>query len=103
MHVAPPGVPAVGVAAPQPPSVYVVPVAGPPGPTGQTGGTSFEYHQGLPQAVWVIAHMLGRFPVAWSLFDAAGRLCDGYTVEHVDFDHSRVSMDIPTAGIIRLI
>jgi hypothetical protein len=63
----------------------------------------YTHTQNAAQSVWTVAHGLGRYPVAWSLFDATGVLCGGYLVQHLDQDTTRVSMDIPTAGLLRLI
>lgn len=70
---------------------------------GFLGPQPFEYVQDIPQAVWTIEHGLGRYPVAWSLYDEDGRECSEFEVQHLDLDTSRVSMDVPTAGLIRLI
>jgi hypothetical protein len=64
---------------------------------------AYEFLQPIPQSVWTISHGLGRFPVAWSLFDDNGRLCSEYEVQHLDANTCRVSMDVPTAGLLRLI
>lgn len=90
------------------PAVTVLPISGPAGPTGPPGpsggGVTFEFHQVIPQSVWPpIIHNFGRYPIAWSLYDTDGRLCDEYIVEHLDVNTCRVSMDVATAGIIRLI
>jgi hypothetical protein len=115
IQVALPSGPAVVVQAPVPSTIsealpssstVVVPVAGPPGPQGPAGtgsDTVYEYQQTVPQSVWVVNHQFGRYPVAWSLFDTAARLCDEYSIEHVDVNTCRVSMDVATAGVIRLI
>lgn len=67
------------------------------------GAASYTHVQVAAQAVWTVVHDLGRFPVAWSLFDPDGTECDGYTVQHLDDNTVRVSMDEPTAGQLRLI
>lgn len=72
-------------------------------PKGSLAPQAFEYVQAIPQSVWTISHGLGRFPVAWSLFDEDGRECSEFVVQHLDADTTRVSMDVPTAGLIRLI
>lgn len=74
-------------------------------PTGGGGGETHGYThtQTVAQSVWTVTHNLGRYPVAWSLFDDAGRECSQYVVQHLDLDTSRASMDLPTAGLIRLI
>lgn len=101
-----PTVPMVSVAPPVDSSVTVVPVVGPPGPPGPPGaagaGTYYVHTQTLAQSVWLVNHNLGRFPIAWSLFDTVGRLCDEYEVENTDINNCRISMDTPTAGVIRL-
>lgn len=103
----PPDTPGVTVSPPIDPSVTLVPVVGPPGPRGPMGpsggGVTFEFIQLIPQSVWVINHQFGRYPIAWSLYDTDGRLCDEYIVEHMDVNICRVSMDVATAGVIRLI
>ena len=103
-----PVLPQLLMSPPDPSSTPVFLVPGPPGPQGPRGaaggGATFEYQQLIPQSVWTpIVHNFGRYPVAWSLFDEAGRLCDEYIVQHLDVNTSRISMDTPTAGIIRLI
>jgi hypothetical protein len=89
------------------PAVTVLPTAGPAGPAGPPGpsggGVAFEFHQVIPQSVWIVFHQFGRYPIAWSLYDTNGQLCDEYIVEHVDVNTCRVSMDVATAGLIRLI
>lgn len=72
-------------------------------PRGTLAPQAFEYVQPVPQSVWTISHALGRYPVAWSLFDEEGRECAEYEVQHLDLNTSRVSMDTPTAGLIRLL
>lgn len=103
VRVAPPVLPAVRVAPPSPSSVVVLPVAGPTGPPGATGGDPFVHTQDVPQSVWTVEHGFGRYPVAWSLHDTSGLLCSEYQVQHLDLNTSRVSMDVPTAGIFRVI
>lgn len=76
---------------------------GPTGPQGPTGGTSFTHTQTLAQSVWTVTHSLGRYPVAWSLFDDAGRECDNYLIQHLTVNTLLVSMDQPTAGLIRFL
>jgi hypothetical protein len=105
--VQPPGPPDINNT-PSTASAAVVPVVGPQGPAGPPGaagsGTLFEFIQTVPQSVWgPIVHNFGRFPVAWSLYDSGDRLCDEYIVEHMDINTCRVSMDVATAGVIRLI
>lgn len=100
VQVAPPALPVVTVTLPAT-STVVVPLAGPPGPAGTTG---FTYTQAVAQAIWIVPHNLGRYPAAWSLIEtSSGRLCAEYNVEHLDVNTCRISMDTPTAGIIRLI
>ena len=65
---------------------------------------AFTHTQATPATVWgPIAHGFGRRPVAWSLYDTDDRECGGYEVQHLDLDTCRVSMDVPTAGVIRLL
>lgn len=72
-------------------------------PKGSLAPQAFEHVQTVAQTVWTIPHGLGRFPVAWSLFDEDGRECSEFVVQHLDANTTRVSMDVPTAGLIRLI
>jgi hypothetical protein len=72
-------------------------------PRGSLGLQSFEHVQAVAQSVWTISHGLGRYPVAWSLFDEDGYECGNYVVDHPDVNTLRVSMDVPTAGLIRFI
>jgi len=59
-----------GASIPTIPRTTVVPVAGPPGPQGTTGGNSegvagagaFEFTQTTPSTVWEIVHNLGWKP-----------------------------------------
>jgi hypothetical protein len=97
-------VPVVGVTGPPGPAGATGPT-GPTGPQGPSGaGVTYEFTQLIPQSVWApITHNFGRFPVAWSLYDSDGTLCDEYIVEHLDPNTCRVSMDVATAGLIRLI
>jgi len=67
-----------------------------------SGAVPYEHTQSVPQSVWTINHQLGRYPVSWSLFDADGALASEYLVQHLDLDTSRVSMDKPSAGLIRI-
>lgn len=107
VEVRPPTVPTTSPAPPQDPTVAVVPVVGPSGPPGPPGaagaGTYYVHTQLIPQSVWLVAHNLGRYPIAWSLYDTTDRLCDEYVVENTDVNNCRISMDTPTAGVIRLI
>lgn len=103
VKVVPPDVPGLKMGPPTAAGVALVPVAGPPGPAGDVSGLFYEHVQTLAQSVWTIPHNLGHYPTAWSLFDNTGRLCDEYEVQHLDLNTSRVSMDVPTAGLIRLI
>jgi hypothetical protein len=72
-------------------------------PRGTLAPQAFEFVQTIPQSVWTIAHGLGRYPVAWSLFDVNGNECGEYVVQHMDVNTSRVSMETPTAGLVRFI
>ena len=42
-------------------SVSVVPVVGPPGPTGAPGGAVYTHTQSTPANPWIIPHNLGRY------------------------------------------
>lgn len=103
VEVVPPAVPRLVVPPPGPAEQVLVPVIGPRGPQGEPGGGIYEHHQDVPATVWVIEHGLGRHPAAWSLYDTDGRECWSYTVQHLDDDTCRVAMDLPTAGVIRLV
>lgn len=94
----------VTVAPPTAPPAVVVPVRGPQGPPGPPGGDAFfvEHAQDTPQAVWTFTHDPGT-PVAWSLWLTDGQLGWNYTVEQLDETNTRVSMDDPVAGTIRIL
>ncbi|MBC8092161.1 MAG: hypothetical protein H7Y15_09540 [Pseudonocardia sp.] len=62
-----------------------------------------EYQQSTPQSVWEVAFPEPAVAVSWSLYTASGREGDEYAVLPVDDTGCRVAMDIPTAGVIRLI
>ncbi len=67
--------------------------------TGPASPTTFT--QSTPQTVWTVNHNLGRYPVAWSLYDNAGVLRTGYDVQHMSVNQLRVSMDIAISGTFR--
>lgn len=101
--VEPPELPLIQMAPPTVEPVVVVPVVGPPGPAGVGSATNYTHVQVTPETVWTIDHNFGKYPTAWSLFDNTGRECDFYEIQHMSINQCRVSMDIPTAGVIRLI
>lgn len=61
-----------------------------------------NHQQVLAQSVWTVTHAPG-IPVAWSLRTAADQLATGYVVDPFTTTTTRVSMDEPTAGVIRLL
>lgn len=67
--------------------------------TGPASPSTFT--QATPQTVWTINHNLGRYPIAWSLYDNTGQLRTGYDVQHMSLNQVRVSMDIAVAGTFR--
>lgn len=54
-----PGTPNFTTSPPAAANVVVLPVAGPPGPS----GAAFTFTQLAPAATWTIIHNLGRYPV----------------------------------------
>lgn len=110
IKVVPPTIPSITVSAPPIPaistqqpssSVTVVPVVGPPGPS---GGSTYEYTQLTPSTVWTINHNLGRYPATVQLY--ASDLSTSYSefiIQHLDVNTLRISMDTPTAGIAFLV
>ena len=74
----------------------VVPVVGGSG----SGGSTFEFVQPTPQAVWpVITHNRGYRPAAVSLFSLDySTQYDEFTVQHLNVNQLLISMDLPTAG-----
>lgn len=63
----------------------------------------YTHVQSAPQTVWTFEHGKGRPPIAWVLRDTDGTECWGYTVQNLDADTVRVSMEDPTAGSIAMI
>lgn len=55
--------------------------AGPTGPTGASGASPFHFAQSVPEAVWTIAHNLGRIPAAVRVVDSAGSEVEGDTLD----------------------
>ncbi len=90
-----PGVVDLGSPAPAGPGVMV--------PAGGTRPAAYTHHQDVADTVWIVAHNLGRRPVAWSLYDVDGRHCDEYVVDHPELNRSIIRMDVPTAGTLYLI
>jgi len=103
VEIAPPVLPPIQAAPPTTAATVVVPVAGPPGPRGPAGSGGAEHQQTEPSDVWIVDHGLGHHPVAWSLYDDQGRLCDEYVVDHPTLNRAVVRMDVPTAGTVRMI
>jgi hypothetical protein len=68
---------------------------------GGGGGTAnFVFTQSTPQSVWTVAHNLGQYPSAVSVFSTDLQMqYDEFSIRHTDVNHLLVSMDTPTAGV----
>lgn len=92
----------VGVVAVSPaPTPIVIPVGS--GGTSGPGLQPYEHVQLIPQSVWLVQHNLGRYPVAWSMFNEQDFEASEYSVQHLDLNTLRVSVDMPVAGLFRCI
>lgn len=66
---------------------------------GGGGSPSFVFTQSIAQSVWTVAHNLGEYPAAVSIFSADWALqFDEFSVRHTDVNNLLISMDTPTAG-----
>lgn len=68
---------------------------------GGGGGTAnYVFTQSTPQSVWTVAHNLGQYPSAVSVFSADMQTqYDEFSVRHTDVNNLLVSMDTPSAGV----
>jgi hypothetical protein len=67
---------------------------------GGGGAANFVFTQPTPQSVWTVAHNLGQYPSAVSVFSADLQMqYDEFSIRHTDVNHLLVSMDTPTAGV----
>lgn len=67
---------------------------------GGGGGSSFVYNQAIPQSIWTVAHGLGQYPAAISIFNEdLSQQYDEFSWRHVDKFNLIISMDEPTAGV----
>lgn len=63
------------------------------------GSPSFVFTQSIAQSVWSVAHNLGEYPAAVSIFSADWAMqFDEFSVRHTDVNNLLISMDTPTAG-----
>jgi hypothetical protein len=95
--------PHVTVSAGLAPSTVMVSSGGRPGAPGATGPTGppgldlhYTHNQGVPAAVWYVAHDLGKWP-AVTVHDSANNelLAD---VHHIDQDHLTITFGAATGG-----
>lgn len=94
--VASPVLPAVRVSPPAPTSVVVLPVAGPTGPAGAPGGSTYTHTQSTPAASWAITHNLGRYPQVTVVDNAGVRLFPDLTYDSLNT--VTVTHAVPTTG-----
>ena len=67
---------------------------------GGGGIANFVFTQSTPQSVWTVAHNLGQYPSAVSVFSADMQTqFDEFSVRHTDVNNLLVSMDTPSAGV----
>lgn len=67
---------------------------------GGGGPANFVFTQSTPQSVWTVAHNLGQYPSAVSVFSADMQTqYDEFSVRHTDVNNLLVSMDTPSAGV----
>lgn len=63
------------------------------------GLPTYVFTQSTPQSVWTVAHNLGEYPAAVSLFSLdMTTQYDEFAIRHSDVNSLLVSMDAPTAG-----
>jgi len=85
------------VSLPTAPTVFVFPVAGPRGATGQAGG-AFVFRQAAPSANWVIPHNLGRMPSFVFLLDEDPTHQVFTDVTYLDLNNASVEWPTAVAG-----
>lgn len=83
------------------PVVVRIVVAGPQGPQGIPGGTSYTHTQGSAAATWTINHNLGFRPVI-TLLSVGGVEIVG-EVAHVSLNQAVAQFSAPVAGSARCI
>lgn len=54
----------------------VIPVVGPTGAQGASGGDIQSYVQTVPSAGWIISHTLGRLPATMTIYDTSGEVVE---------------------------
>jgi len=82
-------------------AVYVVEPVVTAAPGGGSGGGTVTFTQSTPVTVWgPIAHNLGYRPAAVSVFSLDfGTQYDEFTVQHLDVNTLRISMDVSATGV----
>lgn len=99
VQVEPPGIPEIRTEVPSS-TVAVVPLEGPRGPAGASGGAYLRHEQTTPASVVTIVHDFGRWPAAITLTSLDGSLTfNVFGVEMIDLDTIRISIDQPTAYV----
>lgn len=73
---------------------------GPPGPTGPPGDVTFVFTQGVPSALWTIAHNLQRYP-AVTVVDSAGTEVKG-NVQYISANQLTIAFSVPFGGVCYL-
>jgi len=67
---------------------------------GGGGVANFVFTQSTPQSIWTVAHNLGQYPAAVSVFSSDMQMqFDEFSVRHTDVNNLLVSMDTPSAGV----
>jgi hypothetical protein len=75
----------------------VVPVAGPPGPTGPSG-TGFVYHQTAPASSWPVTHNLNTKPWVHTVLDGDSGEASIPDVQYLDANSLLVEFPSPVTG-----
>lgn len=67
---------------------------------GGGGSANYVFTQVTPQSIWTVAHGLGQYPAAVSVFSADLQMqYDEFSIRHNDANNLLISMDTPTAGV----
>lgn len=84
-----------------PAPTVMVAAAGPQGPSGAGGSTSFEFTQTSPSASWVIVHGLRKYPSV-TLVNDAGQIVYA-DIEYSDLNTVSVTFANPQVGTAYLV
>lgn len=99
VQVEPPGIPVIRTEVPSS-TVAVIPLEGPRGPAGSSGGAYLRHEQTTPASVVTVVHDFGRWPAAIVLTSLDGSITfTTFGVEFLDLNTIRISIDKPTAYV----